>query len=118
MDHQVSGLSRKGGEEISLIRFFQGSQDLGHQLQKFIHCSRKGKIPEKECPGDHLAPCQPAQGTRTSIHNAGHGDLSLPFLCRAMTGNVLFQDALAARLDIMKPSASDLQGYLSANPPK
>ena len=33
-------------------------------------------------------------------------------LCRAMDGQVLFQDVLAARLNIIKPSKSDVETYL------
>ena len=37
-----------------------------------------------------------------------------------MGGDVLFQDALAARLDLIKPSRPDLQRYLSmhSSPPR
>jgi hypothetical protein len=37
---------------------------------------------------------------------------------RAMGGNVLFQDALSARLDIMKPSLSDIENCLQMHPPQ
>ena len=33
-----------------------------------------------------------------------------------MGGSVLFQDALAERLDIIKPSKSDLNSFLQAHP--
>lgn len=35
-----------------------------------------------------------------------------------MNGNVKFEDALAARLDIIKPSKTDIQNCLLAHPPK
>jgi phosphoserine phosphatase len=35
-----------------------------------------------------------------------------------MDGNVKFEDALAARLDIIKPSRRDIQHCLMENPPK
>jgi hypothetical protein len=37
---------------------------------------------------------------------------------RGMEGNVLFQDALSARLDIMKPSLSDIENCLQVHPPQ
>lgn len=37
---------------------------------------------------------------------------------RAMNGNVKFEDALAARLDIIKPSKDDIKNCLLAHPPK
>ena len=38
--------------------------------------------------------------------------------CRAMEGDVEFKDALAMRLDLMKPSASDIERYQQQHPPK
>lgn len=38
--------------------------------------------------------------------------------CRAMNGNVKFEDALAARLEIIKPSRQDIQDCLKQHPPK
>ncbi|RLN47601.1 hypothetical protein BBJ28_00005604 [Nothophytophthora sp. Chile5] len=35
-----------------------------------------------------------------------------------MNGNVKFEDALAARLDIIKPSRQDIKDCLKQNPPK
>lgn len=35
-----------------------------------------------------------------------------------MNGNVKFEDALAARLDIIKPSKDDIKNCLSAHPPQ
>jgi len=35
---------------------------------------------------------------------------------RAMGGQVLFQDALKARLDIIQPSESDLRSFLAQHP--
>jgi phosphoserine phosphatase len=35
---------------------------------------------------------------------------------RAMGGQVLFEDALAARLDIIRPSRSDITDFLIKNP--
>jgi len=37
---------------------------------------------------------------------------------KAMGGQVLFQDALAARLELIKPSASDVKRCLEKNPPR
>lgn len=45
----------------------------------------------------------------------------MPFVCvgnRAMNGNVKFEDALAARLDIIKPSKDDIKNCLKARPPQ
>jgi hypothetical protein len=38
--------------------------------------------------------------------------------CSAMGGTVLFQDALAQRLGIMRPSRQQLQAFLAAHPPR
>ena len=35
-----------------------------------------------------------------------------------MNGDVKFEDALAARLDIIKPSRQDIQDCLAQHPPK
>ena len=37
---------------------------------------------------------------------------------RAMGGSVRFEDALAARLDVMRPSAKTLAAFLAAHPPR
>ena len=36
----------------------------------------------------------------------------------AMTGSVSFQEALAARLELINPSAADLAGFLRDHPPR
>ncbi len=36
---------------------------------------------------------------------------------RAMNGNVKFEDALAARLEIIRPSKNDIKTCLKQNPP-
>ena len=37
---------------------------------------------------------------------------------RAMGGGVPFEQALAARLSIIKPSVKDVDSYLAAHPPR
>ena len=37
---------------------------------------------------------------------------------RAMGGSVKFEDALAARLGVMRPSSAKLAAYLAAHPPR
>ena len=37
---------------------------------------------------------------------------------RAMEGDVDFKDALAMRLDLLKPSVSDIERYQQLHPPK
>ncbi|KAL4546523.1 hypothetical protein Ndes2526B_g01741 [Nannochloris sp. 'desiccata'] len=47
----------------------------------------------------------------------GVGDEVAALTARAMGGTVLFQDALRDRLEVMKPSASDIKKYLASHPP-
>jgi phosphoserine phosphatase len=47
----------------------------------------------------------------------GVGDEVAALTARAMGGTVLFQDALRDRLGVMKPSASDIENYLTSHPP-
>lgn len=39
-------------------------------------------------------------------------------MCRAMGGSVKFEDALAMRLGVMKPSQADVDRFKELNPPK
>lgn len=39
-------------------------------------------------------------------------------MVRAMNGNVKFEDALAARLEIIKPSKRDVKACLKQHPPR
>ena len=39
-------------------------------------------------------------------------------VCSAMGGAVLFEDALAARLDLMRPSRATQAAFLAAHPPR
>lgn len=48
----------------------------------------------------------------------GKGEEVAAWTCKAMGGWIPFQDALKARLDIMNPSLTDVDGFLSKNPPK
>lgn len=47
----------------------------------------------------------------------GCGEQVAELTSRAMGGTVLFQDALAARLDVMQVSASAMESYLASHPP-
>jgi len=47
----------------------------------------------------------------------GVGDAVAALTARAMGGTVLFQDALAQRLGVMKPSRADIDRYLASHPP-
>ena len=48
----------------------------------------------------------------------GKGEEVAAFTAKAMTGAVPFEEALAARLDIIKPSRKDIEGFLREEPPK
>lgn len=48
----------------------------------------------------------------------GAGEAVSAWTQKAMGGQVLFQDALTARLDIIKPSSKDISRCLEAHPPK
>lgn len=48
----------------------------------------------------------------------GAGEAVAAWTMRAMGGSVSFQDALAARLNIFKPSAGDVASFLANNPPR
>eukprot|EP01038_Epipyxis_sp_PR26KG_P006140 gene6140-8465_t len=48
----------------------------------------------------------------------GAGEAVAEWTKKAMGGQVLFQDALAARLALIKPSQQDVQQFLKENPPK
>eukprot|EP00252_Welwitschia_mirabilis_P008350 TRINITY_DN20155_c0_g1_i1.p1 TRINITY_DN20155_c0_g1~~TRINITY_DN20155_c0_g1_i1.p1 ORF type:complete len:309 (+),score=61.36 TRINITY_DN20155_c0_g1_i1:104-1030(+) len=48
----------------------------------------------------------------------GAGDAVAAWTSRAMGGSVLFEDALAARLSIIKPSRKDVAKYLETKPPR
>jgi len=47
----------------------------------------------------------------------GVGEQVAALTARAMGGTVLFQDALAERLGVMQPSATDIERYLASHPP-
>ena len=47
----------------------------------------------------------------------GVGEQVAAVTARAMGGSMKFQDALAQRLDVMRPSASDVERYLASHPP-
>ncbi|MCO5552154.1 hypothetical protein L7F22_005664 [Adiantum nelumboides] len=48
----------------------------------------------------------------------GAGEAVAAWTSRAMGGSVPFQEALAARLALFKPSLKDVEGFLANNPPK
>eukprot|EP00475_Leptophrys_vorax_P001486 TRINITY_DN10818_c0_g1_i4.p1 TRINITY_DN10818_c0_g1~~TRINITY_DN10818_c0_g1_i4.p1 ORF type:complete len:256 (+),score=-22.22 TRINITY_DN10818_c0_g1_i4:55-822(+) len=48
----------------------------------------------------------------------GAGDAVAAWTTKAMSGSVPFEVALAARLDIIKPAAADLAGFLRDHPPR
>ncbi|MCO5551031.1 hypothetical protein L7F22_004527 [Adiantum nelumboides] len=48
----------------------------------------------------------------------GAGEAVAAWTSRAMGGSVPFQEALAARLALFKPSLKDVEGFLASNPPK
>lgn len=48
----------------------------------------------------------------------GAGDAVAAWTTKAMSGSVPFEVALAARLEIIKPSAADVAGFLRDNPPR
>ncbi|KAJ7542371.1 hypothetical protein O6H91_10G103400 [Diphasiastrum complanatum] len=48
----------------------------------------------------------------------GAGEAVAAWTSRAMGGSVRFEDALAARLDLIRPSLSDLKNFLASKPPK
>ncbi len=48
----------------------------------------------------------------------GAGEAVAALTAKAMGGAVPFQDALAARLDLIRPSAAQLAAFLAAHPPR
>jgi phosphoserine phosphatase len=48
----------------------------------------------------------------------GAGEAVAALTTRAMGGSVPFQDALASRLDLIRPSAATLASFLAAHPPR
>eukprot|EP00270_Netrium_digitus_P006030 TRINITY_DN1816_c0_g1_i2.p1 TRINITY_DN1816_c0_g1~~TRINITY_DN1816_c0_g1_i2.p1 ORF type:complete len:296 (+),score=62.15 TRINITY_DN1816_c0_g1_i2:33-890(+) len=48
----------------------------------------------------------------------GAGEAVASWTARAMVGSVPFEEALAARLDIIRPSAADLNNFLLSRPPR
>ena len=57
-------------------------------------------------------------GAKCIIVNAAHPSHGVACMCSAMGGAVLFEDALAARLDLMRPSRATLAAFLAAHPPR
>lgn len=60
----------------------------------------------------------PEEGIDQLAEFQGAGAAVAEWTKKAMGGQVLFQDALAARLDLIKPSRADMDLYLQRNPPK
>ena len=48
----------------------------------------------------------------------GAGEAVAALTAKAMGGSVPFQDALAARLELIKPGAADVAAFLAARPPR
>jgi len=60
----------------------------------------------------------PEEGIDQLAAFKGAGEAVAAWTAKAMGGDVLFQNALAARLDLIQPSKADLQAYLAKNPVK
>ncbi|KAE8911781.1 hypothetical protein PF005_g9086 [Phytophthora fragariae] len=58
------------------------------------------------------------EGIDVLAEHCGAGKAVKEWTTKAMNGNVKFEDALAARLDIIKPSRQDIQDCLKQHPPK
>ena len=56
------------------------------------------------------------QGIDVLAAHLGAGEAVSAWTSKAMDGNVKFEDALAARLDIIKPSKSDIEDCLEKHP--
>eukprot|EP00600_Ochromonadales_sp_CCMP1393_P007552 CAMPEP_0174968248 /NCGR_PEP_ID=MMETSP0004_2-20121128/8026_1 /TAXON_ID=420556 /ORGANISM="Ochromonas sp., Strain CCMP1393" /LENGTH=266 /DNA_ID=CAMNT_0016217455 /DNA_START=169 /DNA_END=969 /DNA_ORIENTATION=- len=59
----------------------------------------------------------PEEGIDELASFKGAGEAVAEWTHKAMGGQVLFEDALAARLDIIRPSQQDVAAYLSQNHP-
>lgn len=57
------------------------------------------------------------EGIDVLAAHCGAGDAVKEWTARAMGGGVKFEDALAARLDLIKPSVADIEACLAAHPP-
>lgn len=60
----------------------------------------------------------PEEGIDQLAEFQGAGAAVAEWTAKAMGGQVLFEDALAARLELIKPSKQQLQQFLDENPPK
>ncbi|CAH0475303.1 unnamed protein product [Peronospora belbahrii] len=58
------------------------------------------------------------EGIDVLAEHCGAGKAVQEWTAKAMNGNVKFEDALAARLEIIKPSRQDIQDCLKQHPPK
>ncbi|KAF0692960.1 Aste57867_16006 [Aphanomyces stellatus] len=58
------------------------------------------------------------EGIDVLAAHCGQGKRVAEWTTRAMNGGVKFEDALAARLDIIRPSRQDVEDCLRAHPPK
>uniref|UniRef100_K3XBL2 phosphoserine phosphatase n=1 Tax=Globisporangium ultimum (strain ATCC 200006 / CBS 805.95 / DAOM BR144) TaxID=431595 RepID=K3XBL2_GLOUD len=58
------------------------------------------------------------EGIDVLAEHCGAGAAVKEWTNKAMNGNVKFEDALAARLNIITPSRTDIQNCLQAHPPK
>jgi phosphoserine phosphatase len=58
------------------------------------------------------------EGIDVLAEHCGAGAAVKAWTDKAMNGNVKFEDALAARLNLIKPSKRDVKDCLQANPPK
>uniref|UniRef100_A0AAV1UG61 phosphoserine phosphatase n=1 Tax=Peronospora matthiolae TaxID=2874970 RepID=A0AAV1UG61_9STRA len=58
------------------------------------------------------------EGIDVLAEHCGAGKAVQEWTIKAMNGDVKFEDALAARLDIIKPSRQDIQDCLTQHPPK
>ena len=57
------------------------------------------------------------EGIDVLAAHLGRGDEVAAWTAKAMGGDVKFEDALAARLDIIKPNREDVEACLKAHPP-
>ena len=58
------------------------------------------------------------EGIDVLAAHCGAGEAVAEWTSKAMNGNVKFEDALAARLDLIKPSRDDISSCLAAHPPR
>lgn len=103
-------LSRRGAS----LRRYMGSDSTPEQIQ---HATKVLCSAQAVC-FDVDSTVIAEEGIDVLAAHCGAGDAVAQWTTKAMSGSVLFQDALQARLDLIRPSKADIASCLEQNPLK